>query len=198
MDGPNRLLIVFVLFLSACGQPKNKTDGPNKWASFPVPIYADSALVSSPQAKSDFNQAMAFWEAKAGKQLFDYRGVWTGGAPFEGNAEHPSTLLANVVFFQNPWPFAQNVAAQTMVLSGDQRIQSSLVMVNPNMPLCGGDCGASPYQISQRNVLAHELGHFLGLAHSNDIGNIMYPEMQYSTSLSTTRIDSGTFSSLVN
>ena len=198
MDGKNRIFVLlFALALVGCGTKKN-SNGPTKWNSFPVALYADPAIVSSANALADLNEAMSFWEGKAGRKLFDFRRDWSGPLPpYTGNPGKPDTLFGNVIYFEHSWPFAQNIAAQTVVFSSDKSMLSSVVMVHVDMGFCQRDCSGS-FGTSERKVFAHELGHFLGLQHNNNISDIMYPEVQSGANLDSVQIDSATFSQLVN
>jgi hypothetical protein len=183
------LLLLFLM--SACGGAHNG------WKSFPVPLYVEQSLTSSQTFNSDFQDAMAFWENKAGKKLFDYKGAWSGqNTPYVGSPSNPESVTNNVVFFQTPWPFASTIVGQTMVTSASTEIQAAMIMINPSTSFCAGDCIGQSNRTSERKVLAHELGHFLGLNHVQDTANLMYPESLPGGSLDAVTIDDVTFKSL--
>jgi hypothetical protein len=172
-----------LLSLSACGKDREG------WASFPIPIYAD-ATVNSSADRADFEDAMAFWENKAGRKLFDFRGVWSASsAPYTGAIDNPDSIVANVVFFLDPWAFGSTVAGRTTIRSSSDGIESSMIMINPDTPSCSGDCVGDPYRASRRKVFTHELGHFLGMGHVSDPANIMNPDTTPGGSLRDQRID---------
>lgn len=186
-------LFVLLFVLTACGQ-----GGPG-WGTFPVTLYGDPSLLSSTDAASDFNDAMTFWEKKSGKQLFDYRGQWSGSTPYTGNPTAPNEIAANVIFYQNPWPFGGNIVGQTTtVSSGAGQIQAGIIMINPDTSFCGGDCAGQYNRTSRRKAFTHELGHFIGLTHVQDPTNIMYPELMPGGSLNTVAIDDSTLKTLTN
>jgi hypothetical protein len=157
-----------------------------------VEIYTDPALVPNAQAKDDFTKAMQFWETKVGKQIFDYRGDWNGHA-YSGDS-----VTQNALFLQNPWSYAQNIAAQTIVLSQKSDIQSAVIMVNPGASFCSGDCAGQNDHTSMRKVFVHELGHFIGLGHSQDTTNVMYPDALPGGTLDGLTVNAAELMPLVN
>ncbi len=191
--GQGRLVSILVgmVLLTGCGK------GTQGWSSFPVPIYSSSSLLSSTQAQSDFQDAMAFWEQKAGKQIFDYKGTWDSSQSYvSGSVTNPSSINGNVIFFQDPWPFAPNIVGETTVHSDNQEIKGALVMINPSTQFCSGDCTGQEYMTSQRKTFTHELGHFIGLVHIQDQTNIMYPDATPGGTLSGLTVDQATLTSL--
>jgi hypothetical protein len=185
--------LLMVVIVTGCGS------GRPGWASLPVAIYSDATITTSTTAQADFKDAMAFWEAKAGKKLFDYRGNWSeNGVPYSGSPTSPSAILGNVIFFQNPWPFSPNIVGQTTTINTSQnQIQAAMIMINPQTPLCTADCTYDNYSSSERKAFTHELGHFLGLAHVPDTANIMYPSLTPGGSLENETVDMATFNQLV-
>lgn len=179
------LFLSLLLVLTACGK------GKPGWGEFPVPIYSDSAITTYPQAQSDLQDAMAFWEAQSGSKLFDYRGTYEGGSAYTGSVSSPSSIVANVIFFQNPWHLATSIVGQTVVSSStDAAIKSAMILINGSASFCWGECYGQGNQTSARKTFTHELGHFLGMTHNTqDVNDIMYPQITPGGSLSSVHVN---------
>ncbi|RZA07537.1 MAG: matrixin family metalloprotease [Proteobacteria bacterium] len=186
-------VLPFVLFSCA-----DANEGNPRWAAFPVTLYSDQAVVATAESERDFRDAMGFWEEKAGRRLFDYKGVWAGsGKPYSGSASNPGTIFANIIFKPSPWPLNGNVAGQTSFLYTDSRIHGAIVLLNRELATCSGDCPVSYGRTSERRVITHELGHFLGLTHNEkDATNIMYPTVMPGGTLSTMKVDAASLAAL--
>jgi hypothetical protein len=174
--------------LQACGHDEDKRtvvsgvlgSGNLKWDHFPVTLKADALLHDGGHAESDLDDAAAFWNKRAGKQLFDI-GTWpTGQLPFDGPAANPTNVFDNALLFITPWPLALGIAGNTTVHSYGNTIQNAVILLNPGTPLCYADCDGPGDRLrtSRRRLLAHEMGHFLGFAHVQDPDDIMYPSIQ--------------------
>ena len=179
------LTIMLSFVTSGCAK-----NGATRWRSFPVAVYSDTSIVGTSDSQADLQDAMSFWENKVGRKLFEYKGVWNNSfQPYTGTANNPGTILANVIFFQNPWPASSNVIGQTVVTSLDDQIEHAMIMINPYAEFCSRDCEGKYYANSARKNLAHELGHFLGLKHHQDVGNVMYPILQPGGSMNGVGVD---------
>ncbi len=185
----------FFLFVLGCGSDPPPPvasfgSGDLRWQSFPIPIQVDASFLDGGSAEEDLGAALRFWEERAGKSLFLLRGGWDPNvAPFNGPAENPREILANVILFQSPWPFEANIAGKTILHSTGGAIQRTLVLLSEDVVLCGGNCGGGPNVTSRRKLLAHELGHVLGLAHGPDREDLMYPEILPGRRLEEMRVD---------
>lgn len=201
MDRQGRLLTLLFIgtltftLVAACGTKQKDRSGVRRWASFPVPIYADSDVDGDAAKRADLMSAMSFWEQRAGRRLFDYRGAMNERSAYAGSPGSPTAIHANVFFVLNPWEYSTNVAAQTMVLSSGEQIVGSIVMVNPDITVCPGQCAGAP---SQLKIFAHELGHFLGLGHAASTSDLMYPEALPGSDLSSVTVDAGALMALTN
>ena len=193
---------LYILFLagilSACGdKKKNEIVSQNyseyTWASFPVEVFASREIAAKKELEKELVDAMQFWEEKAGHSIFLYKGEWTGDRPYAGKGSAPNAILANVIMFLDPWEFRREVAANTIIHAVNKKIQHSLVFINPHLGFCTGDCldaDENPIRRpSLRKTLAHELGHFMGLDHTDDKQDIMYPLLQAGASLKEVRVN---------
>jgi hypothetical protein len=196
-------IFLILLVLSGCGGHEEShavsQSASFRWSSFPVALQLQDTIYNDWDARADLDDAIKFWEEAAGKHLFEISGKYPiGQIPFTGSASSPDEILANVIFFQNPWPFTKDIAGQSILHAEQNITQHGLMMLNPKTDLCPGDCDGRSSSTSQRKLFAHELGHFLGFSHSGDSADIMYPTIQSGGSLKDVKINSGILVQLVN
>ena len=190
-----RFWLIFLLslpLLPACGRDGIQSadavlgSGDLRWSQFPVAIQVDSQILANPNAEQDLQAAIDYWETRAGRRLFQTDGAWDGSKiPYEGSPSSPQSLLANVVFLHQSWPFDGNIAGKTLLLSSGNTIQAAVVLLNAEK-ICPRNCDAG---VDRQKLMAHELGHFLGFAHSSDEEDLMFPEILPGSSLSSMNID---------
>lgn len=190
------------LSLAGCGKDR-KTEAAEgttfRWASFPVDLYADAAILNDADAEADLRDAMSFWETRAGKPLFRLNGEWTSGPAFSGSAGNPDEIFTNIIFFQNPWPFDSGIAGQTILHSEDGITQKAIILLNQGTTVCLRDCSqpGDSSKTSFRKLVAHELGHFIGFSHTSDAKDVMFPEIQTGGTLDDLQINAATLQHLV-
>jgi hypothetical protein len=188
-------LVLLLPVLMGCGKEIERRSadlalGEMRWGSFPVPIRVDAYLLSEPSGTADLRDAMDFWEYKAGRQLFVLEGAWDSSQPpYAGPVNSPSRLLGNVILLQGPWPFDPRVAGKTILHSSNGTIEHSIILLNAETHLCAADCLGQDGSVSRRRLLAHELGHLLGLGHASSKNDIMYPEILPGGSLAAMEIN---------
>jgi MYXO-CTERM domain-containing protein len=136
-----------------------------RWDEFPVG-YAWIPQDSAPEgAEAAVLAAFDTW-ASSGTEIAFTREGGPSEPPTEGAGEQ------NLVWFDDAYPYDENVLASTESWSsGDGDLVSFRIHVNPDVPWAtDGDPGAFDLQAA----ITHEIGHALGLAHSEHEGACMY------------------------
>lgn len=198
------VLLLLLPLLSACGKDETRTafalgTGDVRWAAFPVDIQVDASLLADPDSANDLDDAIDFWENKAGRPLFKVTGAWDASRPaYQGDAANPDKIFANVILFQGPWHDAAKVAGKTHVHSQGNHIENAVILLNPDTNVCTGSCWGASSFVSRRKLLAHELGHFIGFGHTDDAGDIMYPEILSGGSMTDLKVDETLLVKLTN
>jgi hypothetical protein len=186
------ILALLATHLVGCGKDPNAGGdelGTIRWQNFPVEVQLETSLYQDNDFRADLQDASNFWEQRAGKSLFVYReSSATPKDAYTGNILNPDSVRFNMIFFVSPWPLEGNVAGNTLVRSFDGKIEGAFIMLNGESSFCGGDCtGLSG--LSRRKLLAHELGHFLGLDHTPVRENLMFPEILDGAALDSLQVD---------
>lgn len=200
-------LLLLPLLLAGCGKEEDSRsvaelgNGDIRWASFPVEVKVDAALLTDSDAYDDLSKAITYWEQKAGKPLFIIKGPWdstTMGLPYSGAPDNPGSLVDNVIFLQTPWPFDPAIRGKTIVHSNQGAIENSVVLLSASSHYCSGNCLGDTSSVSRRKLIAHELGHFIGFGHSSSASDLMYPEILTFDTLDSLEVDSLLLEKLTN
>jgi hypothetical protein len=196
--------LLFFLTLFGCGRD-NETQSnlsqvqiSGRWAPLPAPINISNEIATNGAMMADVSGAAAFWERAAGKKLFDFRIGWNGTVPpFSGTFESPTNVMANLMFFVDPWPLDPQIKGQTILVVRDDHVQNALIYLNRE-DYCFGTCFRDSTRISFRRLLAHELGHVLGLGHADQSDDIMFPNIPIGSPLSEAKMNMGLLQQVIN
>jgi hypothetical protein len=198
-------VVLCAFSLLACGDKHGASVGQSlesqisgQWSQLPVVLTVDDEIANDSAMMDDVRAAAAFWEVAAQKSLFNLQLGWNGPVPpFSGTYEEPTSVQTNLLFFVDPWPYAASIKGHTVV-NEENHIFTSGVVYLQHQDYCIGECDADFSRISFRRLVAHELGHFLGLKHSPDPNDVMYADIAAGASLSAATYNSALLKALVH
>ncbi|MGZ3661433.1 MAG: matrixin family metalloprotease, partial [Bdellovibrionota bacterium] len=92
----------------------------------------------------------------------------------------------------------ENIAGKAILRVTGGTITGAVILLDPQTNICTGLCEGRDNATSLRRLIAHELGHFLGLGHVQDSINIMYPAILPGGSLEDRTVDGAALRPLVD
>ncbi|GMV40579.1 MAG: hypothetical protein AMXMBFR64_22950 [Myxococcales bacterium] len=147
------------------------------WPQMPVPYYVNVA--SAP----DFGDGSTAYDVVQ-KATEAWSSVGCAGVSFERMGDTDAILAADgqntIYWVKDVWPFGAQAAGATVWIPTEEgapmEVDLALNAVDFEWTVGGADASISDV-VDPSSVIAHELGHWLGLAHSPEVHATMYQAM---------------------
>lgn len=142
------------------------------WASKQIILELDASVPA--QYISSFETAIGIWNARLASTVIVLQK--TGVTVSAGTARKDNV---SKIYWRNTWDAAKpNEQARTTVYWSGNRIYEADLQVNAMNFAYFTSAEAPSYdQVHLESLLVHELGHVLGLAHTNTSGSVMKPSL---------------------
>jgi predicted Zn-dependent protease len=175
------LVVLSGFILQACGRDvkpeeqcnfvqNNKAQRVSWGSNTPVVIYLDSSVPA--QFYSAIEQAVEQWNQARGRQILKIGGVT--------QTRGPNRDGANVIHWMSTWEAdrAFEQARTTVHWSDDQIYEADIRINDKNFDYV---VGSMPGRVDVVSLLVHELGHVLGLSHTEESGSVMLKSLANNT-----------------
>jgi hypothetical protein len=178
---------VLVAQASQAWQASKVSSGcPRRWWSSKIPITLNNVGlqgVSNADFKAVLDQAIGRWQQSACAKPLPWQMTNAGwgqtsvlGPGCKNAACSAIEPNGNFVWaWQTDWPFGASVVSNTVVTANTctgEIVDADIAIDDTSRDYCVGNC--TPGELDLCTVLTHELGHLLGLDHSQDPEATMY------------------------
>lgn len=157
---------------ASCNFIQNGASQRVSWkADTPAELYIHESVPMS--YTSAVEAAVAEWNSRAGRTLIRLIPGRVGGG------SSPKKDGYSVLYMMNSWESNKRTeqARTTIYWSGSRIYEADIRLNDKNFNFVVGEAEGTFYGVDLESLLIHELGHFLGLAHTHSRESVMYKSL---------------------
>jgi len=184
------LAVILISLASGCSMQSEKeleTLSPTKfaannvlkkgWVTLPIPMYISASVPE--EFRADCQDALDLWNAKAGKELFEYRGLTDRDSSEKDgiNVISWSTAQSAHGYFgetKKRWIGENTIIEADVIFFGKKEDFASL--------RCPDGSESCFMETGKKDILTtalHEFGHVLGFVHTDEPDHLMNPDFSF-------------------